>query len=116
MRFLLLFLFLIPTAQAQWSTADKTRQTAYTVLHIADWGQTRYISQSEWFREAYNPILGSHPSTSKVDNYFFWTLMIHYGVAHALPSEYRRAFQYLTIGVQGIIVTQNNAVGIRFSF
>jgi len=56
MRFLLLSLILISTAHAEWSTADKTRQAAYTALHIADWAQTRYIVHSGHHEK--NPILG----------------------------------------------------------
>lgn len=99
-----------------WTKADTARQVVYSTLHIMDWGQTRYIAtHPEKYHET-NPILGSHPSLRSVNLYFGATLLCHTAISAILPDKYRRAWQYVTIGVEGAYVVHNFNIGIKFGF
>ena len=118
----LIFVFLffhsiaIAAEDNRWTGKDTAWQTAYTVLHIADWGQTRYIAKHpERFNER-NAILGDHPSTRKVDAYFATTLVAHTAISYVLPVKYRRVWQAVTIAVEGNAVAHNMKIGIKFGF
>lgn len=112
--FILLFIFFSPSTYAdQWSNADTKREAVYLVLHTMDWAQTRNIARNpdKWHEQ--NSILGSHPSTSQVDQYFVATAAIQFAIAYYLPVEYRKAFQYLSIGHDAGYVVHNFSIGIR---
>lgn len=98
-----------------WTNADTARETAYTVLHIADWGQTRYIAKNPQFYEQ-NPLLGEHPSVGRVDTYFISGLIAHTAISYALPPKYRRIWQYIGIVMEGGVVAHNTSIGVRFGF
>lgn len=113
---LILFLGISGNTYAhEWTKSDKWRQGAYTALHVADWLQTRQISKRDEFTER-NTILGEHPFTEDVDRYFAVTLIAHYLIADNLPPKYRRAFQYVTIGVQAGAVGHNYSAGVQIRF
>jgi hypothetical protein len=83
-------------------------------IHAVDWAQTRQIAQHpEQFKEM-NPILGSHPSVQSVDIYMGSALIIHPVISSVLPSHYREAWQYISIGVSGGAVINNVNIGVRF--
>ena len=98
-----------------WTRKDTAWQTAYAVLHIADWSQTRYIAENPEYNER-NSILGNHPSTRKVDAYFAATLVAHTAISYILPTEYRRIWQVVTIAVEGNVVAHNVRIGVKFGF
>ena len=99
-----------------WSREDVARQTAYTILHVADWAQSRYIAaHPDRFYET-NGILGKHPSLGKVNTYFAATLIGHYAITALLPAKYRPVWQYGTITVEAYYVLHNNSLGIGFKF
>jgi hypothetical protein len=101
---------------ADWSSADIARQTAYTIVHVADWAQTRYIAtHPEQYRER-NPLLSEHPSVGQVNHYFAATLVAHYAITHFLPPAYRPIWQYGTITMQTYVVLHNRSVGIKFQW
>lgn len=112
---------------------DKLEAT-YLALHAIDWAQTReirpgnrkcdYSYRTETFynctgsieyRET-NPILGNHPTSAQVNLYFAATAIAHVLIADALPSDYRKAFQYVTIGIESAVVVRNYQIGIRVGF
>lgn len=99
-----------------WSQEDKYRQAAYYVLHVADWAQTRYIAEHPETYSEINSVLGKHPSTHKVDNYFLVAGILHYVISDALPSKYRQYWQIVTIGVEAGTVARNYHMGIKFDF
>jgi hypothetical protein len=113
----ILFFFVVPAHAADpWSDSDVNQEVAYMVVHTIDWGQTRYIANNpDKFYEK-NSILGSHPSTQRVDGYFLAMALVHIGVAHILPSDWRSAFQYVTIGMETEQVRQNFNIGIKVDF
>lgn len=91
-------------------------ELGYTILHIADWQQTRRIAREPMVWEEKNLFLGSHPSGLKVNRYFAATLAAHWVISMNLPNGYRRAFQGLTIGIEANTVRKNYQVGISAKF
>jgi len=115
----LVFVFLLFSSSCfadEWTAQDSNREYAYLALHTADWLQTRQISKHPERWEESNLILGKHPSTGKVDAYFAIAGLAHYEVAKLLPTEWRKAFQYLSIGVEAGYVAHNLSFGVRAKF
>ena len=111
------FFLLISSAHAdEWSTSDTGREAVYLVLLGIDWAQTRHIvSNPDKFYE-FNPIIGRHPHTDRVDIYFAGSVLLNIVIADALPSKYREVFQYVNIGWQGAFVLHNFSIGISARF
>lgn len=103
--------------QSSWSSDDINRQLIYGFLHGADWAQTRTIAKNpDRFYET-NPILGEHPSSGKVNNYFLSTLLAHTLIANSLNSEWRKIFQNAGIGVEAGFSGRNKVkFGIGMTF
>lgn len=101
---------------ADWSQADTNRQIGYTVLHMADWSQTRYIARHPKEYHEVNPVLGRHPSVGKVNTYFAVTGLANIWVSGALSPKYRKWWQYFCIGFEGGVVAHNASIGIKFDF
>ena len=100
-----------------WTDGDTVRETAYLMLHVADWGQTRNIAhrKGEGYWEM-NPILGKYPSIKRIDSYMAFSMLAHIGIAYALPRGWREAFQYTTVGIKAGVVFNNNSIGLRVDF
>lgn len=114
-----IFLFLLSFnafAFDEWSEADKTREAVYLALHVIDWGQTRTIAKNPDKYYEYNSIIGTHPTTGRVDGYMATSALLHVAIAAVLPSEYRAPFQYFTIGFKSSLVYHNFEAGINVSF
>jgi len=118
MRKLIIILLFIPITSLaeEWTKADSQRETVYLVLHAADWLQTRNIARDPVRWHEYNPIIGKHPTIGRVNNYFALSTIAHISIVDALPKEYRKAFQYFTIGFKGKLVYHNFHVGISAQF
>jgi len=116
----LVFVFLLFSSSCfaadSWTDGDTNREYAYLALHTADWLQTRQISKHPERWGESNLILGKHPSTRNVDVYFALAGLAHYEVAKLLPTEWRKAFQYLSIGIEAGYVAHNLAFGVRAKF
>lgn len=108
----------VSTSSWAWTNKDSLWQSAYLVLHAADWGQTRDIAaqckRGEYFET--NPLIGKCPSVHWVNTYFLGTALLHTGIARVLPQKYRRAFQAGTIGMQMGFVTNNSRIGLTVKF
>jgi hypothetical protein len=116
MRVAVLLLALSGFAHADdWTRTDTARQAAYTVLHLADWAQTRYIATHANFSET-NVMLEERPSLGRVNNYFAATLIGHYAISAMLPAKYRPTWQYGTITIEAYCVLHNRAIGIGMQF
>ena len=108
----------------EWSREDSYREATYLTLHTVDWLQTRNISRSAecktgqpppcWHEQ--NTLLGKCPSIAQVNQYFAATAALQFAVAYYLPAEYRKAFQYVTIGIEGGAVAHNFSIGISGKF
>jgi hypothetical protein len=103
-------------ANGGWSREDTYRQTGFIALSGIDWMQTRKIANNPDEYHENNPILGSHPSTGKVDAYFAASIAAHTAIAMALPPEYRKWFQYVSIGVEAGVVASNFSIGLGVGF
>lgn len=114
--FLTLALFSITSHADEWRESDTYREAAYLTVHSLDWMQTRTIAKNPQKFGEENPILGNHPSLSKVNTYFAITAIAHAGVAYMLPSDWCEAFQYVTIAVETRTVLRNFSLGIKVSF
>ena len=114
--FIILFLLPLDLFADEWTTADTKREAVYLTLHTLDWAQTREIARNpdKWHEQ--NAILGKHPSVSQVDRYFIATGALQFAVAYYLPAEYRKAFQYITTGIEIGAVTHNLSIGIGVRF
>lgn len=106
----------VSAAHDEWTTDDTKRQAVYLALHTLDWGQTRYIAKNPTLFHELNPFLGKDPSVGQVDGYFAATALIHTGVAYALPADWRKKFQYITIGARAGITARNYYLGIKTDF
>jgi hypothetical protein len=115
-KFIFLLFIASPSFASDWSSADTKREAVYLVLHTVDYAQTREIARNpdKWHEQ--NSILGSHPSSSQVDQYFVATAALQFAVAYYLPAKYRAPFQYVTIGIEGGAVAHNFSIGIRVRF
>lgn len=114
--FIILILLNSSTHAEEWMYTDTKREAVYLTFHTIDWLQTRTIAHNpdKWHEQ--NAILGKHPSIDRVDRYFALTGLAHIAVAYYLPSEYRKAFQYITIGIEMGIVAHNLSVGVEVRF
>jgi len=122
---LALFAFIPAVSWAEWSKKDTVYQLTYSVLHVVDWGQTRYgAKNSDKFHEN-NFFLGRYPSVGKVDTYFSLTLIGHAGVSYLLPAKAdifglriypRRTWQVVWIGVEAGAVARNFSIGVKIGF
>ena len=99
-----------------WSHEDVAREVGYMILHGRDWAQTRTIAKNPQEHSELNPILGEHPSTGKVNNYFLATGLGHIALAHVLGSDWRKYFQYGTIGLEAVVTQRNKQRGIGMTF
>ena len=136
LKFILAALLLITSSahaeNKNWSTADTVRESTYLVLLATDWAQTRSFmrigntcrarlpnmdkSQTCSGYDEMNPFLGAHPHKDRVDITIIATAIAHVYVASILPANYRKAFQYVSIGVEAGAVFHNYSIGIKARF
>ncbi len=108
----------IGSAQA-WSQADTNRQLGISVLMLVDAAQTMDIrnhSDIEEVAPITKRILGRNPEPLETSLYFVASIGLNYVIARALPSPYRRVFQYVYIGFESAIVANNYNIGLRVPF
>lgn len=100
-----------------WSSEDKIRQALALSLLGADWAQTRTIAKNPQQYHETNPILGEHPSSGRVNNYFAASALGHTLLMNALPPKWRKWGQYGLIGLEAPTVGKNKfQVGIGMTF
>lgn len=90
---------------------------------MADWGQTRNIVHRADTGCAgdptcieRNPFLGRNPSIRRVDTYFAVTALAHTAISYALPPDWRRGWQHITIGLEAGVVGYNYSIGLKMDF
>lgn len=99
----------------EWSASDQALLAAGTVLHLVDWGQTRYIVKNPdryWER---NIILGKYPTMGEVNAYMLATALLIPVLAHYFP-EYRSIILGLWVATQATVVGHNHSIGVRISW
>lgn len=99
-----------------WNWKDTVLEGTFVTLTVIDWGQTRGIAlHPNQYRET-NPLLGSHPSITKVDTFIPAGIIIHGVISMALPPKYRAYWQAVWIGVEGGAVWHNANLGLKINF
>ena len=115
-----IFLALLSTSALadNWTDGNTYREVAFQTLNVIDWGQTRYVAQNpDRYCESESAwIIGKHPSVETVDTFMIVSAILHPVVAYYLPSSWRSAFQYVTIGGKLNNVIGNVSIGIKVAF
>ena len=114
-KYILVLLISTSSFADEWTRSDTYREATYLTLLAIDWSQTRNFLRDPHYYEL-NPILGKHPSQDKVDAAVILTGLGHYLIARILPTEYRKAFQYVAIGVELGAVTHNYSIGVEIKY
>ncbi len=114
---LLLLSFNVNAGWEDWTLDQKRWYVASNVLLVADWSTTRDMTRryDEGYREL-NPLLGSRPSTNKLDLYFVTVLIGHYFMTDYLQGRNREIYLYTVTGVEGAAVANNLNIGLRLRF
>ena len=89
---------------------------AIFTLRLVDWGTTLDIAKNPDQYSELNPLLGLHPSVRDVNIYFVLTTIIHPMISYNLSKEYRKAFQYISMGTSGVTVFFNLKAGLNMNF
>ncbi|MFA6904558.1 MAG: hypothetical protein WC236_15905 [Gallionellaceae bacterium] len=102
----------------RWTTTNTVLEVAFITLLVIDYGQTSTVAQHpELYKESVSAwAIGEHPSQETVNTYFSIIAIAHPIIAYYLPTEWRKAFQYVTIGEKIPAVVGNATIGIRMSF
>jgi hypothetical protein len=106
-------------AQAQssaWTALDYSLAGGAATMMALDWAQTRYASRYPSRYSERNPVMGEHPSTAKVDQYFAIASLLMAGVTYILPRTERRLFLSGVIVVETSAVVNNYQIGIKLDF
>lgn len=114
-KVILIFLLSFNCLADDWTRQDTYRESAYLALHALDWNMTLQISKTPNLQES-NPILGTNPNAARINEYMAGSALLQFGIAYVLPSEYRKAFQYITIGDSLHSVATCYSVGLKFKF
>ena len=109
---ILLFIPVMGNAADKWDNTDIGLAASALALRTMDWRQSREIAENPLIFREINPMLGDHPSTGQVDAYFAVSALAQIGIAHVLPSKWRKIWLSCWIGMSGATVYRNNAVGL----
>ena len=94
---------------------DLGLELAFQVALYADYRQTKQIAENPDRYHETNPILGEHPSTSRVRNYMLLGGAAHWAISELLPKgPYRTIWQGVTLGVELSVVQSNVRIGLKF--
>jgi hypothetical protein len=116
-KLLLLILLLATSASAQpLSKKDWALEAATYAFLAADWGQSRDIAEHPNHFTESNFILGDHPSTKMVDEYFLTDFAVHLVITRMLPPKYRPYWQLFTIGLETNAIETNYSSGVIIRF
>ncbi len=111
--FTLIILFGAPaSAVDKWDRTDCILLGTMVAAEIIDWRQTRRIAEQPDRYWEINPLIGRHPSQDRVDQYFLISAVVKVGIAHVLPSQWRKI--WLGIMAAGSVgcVLYNNSIGL----
>lgn len=103
-----------------WSAGDLARQAASLAVLGVDWGQTRTMAKDPAHYKELNPItsriIGEHPSTGQVNNYFATKAVTEALLANSLPPGFRQLYQYGNIGLEANAGRKNFKLGVGMTF
>jgi hypothetical protein len=98
----------------QWTTEQRYAQAAYLSMTTMDMLQTLEFRRHG--RTESNPLLGREPSRAKVVLGVTACMALHTLITDALPSRYRKYWQYAWIAVELDAVAHNWRAGFRVVF
>lgn len=106
-------------AADRWDSLDKALMAANVVTRVIDAHQTRQIRDHDNVVEADpvgRPLMGRNPGDRDVALYFLGVTAVDLGIAHVLPSEWRKIYLGVRT-VASIRVIRNNAeLGLDWRF
>lgn len=98
-----------------WTKEQKWTQAAYLTVTTIDMLQT--ISFRAEGKPEGNPLLGRYPSKEKVIIFIVGGMALHTYITDLLPSEYRKYWQYVWIGIETWAISHNHfKAGVRIKF
>lgn len=100
-----------------WSTTDKVLAGAFLSSLTADYLQTRQIAREpdRWYEQG-NPLLGDQPSASRVNIIFLTSAVVTLGVAHILPSKWRKVLLVSGTVIEAGFAAHNARIGLKVGF
>lgn len=106
------------TGKRRWDGTDIGMQTAFTTAVLLDAEQTVWNNKLGDMRcGESNPIVGPCGDRVPVGVYVPAVLLLHTGVAHAIPhGRWRTLFQAATIGFESAIIYGNWVLGYDHPF
>lgn len=107
---------LAEAAPTDWTAQDTAVQAALTATIYVDYVQTREIVETPWHYHELNPLLGEHPSMSRVRNICIANALGSAVVSYVLPPKYRHMLQYTDLSLELIAVGHNRSIGLRGNF
>ena len=119
LKILLFFIVFATSVHAEtpaWTTEERAWGTTAGTLMLADWATTRYATR-HWDEGYYenNLILGSQPTTNRVDLYFLVAIPAVYLAADDFP-EHRTLILQIVSGLELVAVGNNLRIGWKLSF
>lgn len=99
----------------EWTTGQKIGEGVFVAATVLDWSQTR-SSCARVGRCELNPMLGGHPSDSRINSWFVTTLVVQYLVADALPSDWRNRWIAAGVVMEVTVTARNANVGARVNW
>lgn len=114
---LIIFLLATPVMAQDWDNKEKGLLATLIITKTIDCLQTRWIFDNQ--RNELNPIMVEGVERFGkifIPVYFALTTLGTTLIANWLPSDYRKPWLGIWVGVSGTNVARNYTVGIRFGF
>lgn len=112
----LLLLCLGGAARADdWTTEQKAMGATLAAAIAVDYGQTRSIAHRPECWE-YNPIMGRHPTETRINVYFVAAPLLAYALLDNVSSGHRTVALRVLAGVELAVVGRNAYLGYGMRF
>ncbi len=101
-------------ADHSWTTAHVVLASAASLSILIDWSQTRQAMGQGWAEK--NPILGTHPSSSRLAFYNMLAIGGTVGIGALLPQRWRTVWFGSVIGLEAYTIAGNASLGLHIGF
>jgi hypothetical protein len=98
-----------------WTTQQIVLESVTQAALFVDYKQTLDIKRHQGFSET-NPILGLHPSDTRVRAYFLASSILSLGIAQLLQGSSRTAFMTGEMSFELAVVKRNVGLGLTVRF
>jgi hypothetical protein len=98
-------------APHRWTPTNIAVASTAAVGLLVDWAQTRQALHQGWSEG--NPVLGPHPSTSRLTAYNLVALPTVVGVGALLPTRWRTLWYTAVTLVETAAITKNASLGLH---